>query len=295
MTETVNELKVFQGGVRLPAAAAAGLMMQCDSAGNMTWVKPPGIAYSQLVAADAPVNGWDLQDAAGVGSLAATYGAQALSVLSGVTSGGVSNPLYPGAKSIHFGGTTATDNASTAAAGALTTYQNMTMEIWVYVPAKSVMGSIMFIGKAAATTEGFGAWLGDTNGSTNSASWVSWGTLQPGVSYYGGSAGASLGNGAIVSQQLSVGWHHLCLRTGEGSLTLAELFVDGLLVGNLPAVQSGHDHTSSERTTIGNYTTAAGAGMNSAAVQFAHAYVYNKRLSNAKIRARSDLVTLLGL
>lgn len=256
--------------------------------------------YADLIAADAPISGWDLQDAPGAEPLAATYGSEALSALANVTSGDASNPLYPGAVAIHFSGVAeANDFAATEAAGGLTTYKHMTAEIYVYLPADVGLQGLLFTcGHNNPTYEGMAVWLGDTNAGNNSGSYNSCGILKPGITWNGGSGAThalSSANEAATRCQVGKGWHHFAWRTSQNSTALVELLVDGEVVATIddPGEGGYSDHTANERAIIGGYGSP-GASPNSAEVLFAHAYVYDRRLTNAALRARSDLVALLN-
>jgi hypothetical protein len=260
---------------------------------------PP--TYADLIALDSPIAGWDLQDAASVSALAAAYGANTLSILKGVTSGDVSNPLYPGAKAIHLSGGE-NDCASTAAPSALTTYKHMTAEIWVYLPADTGMsGMALFVGKNTVTYEGWGSWFGSSNAGAHSSEYNSSGVVKSGIRWELGDGAISLSSAdtstAVLCSQIGKGWHHLCWRTMQNGFDYLQMFVDGNLAGTIfDGVDTNYgDHTENERAIIGNYLTEASTvAPNNSEILFAHAYVYDHRLTHAAIRARSDLVATLN-
>ncbi len=52
MTQTVNELLVAQGGLRVPSGAVTGAQATADAAGNLAWAAPR--VYVQPTAPSSP-------------------------------------------------------------------------------------------------------------------------------------------------------------------------------------------------------------------------------------------------
>lgn len=224
------------------------------------------LTYPELIAKDSPINGWDLQDEAGVSSLKATYGTTSMSV-TGLTSGVTTTPLYPGSKAIHFDG--GAHSGAVAATSELTTYAAMTAECWCYFPEGASLGGWV-MGFGENSKSGF---MVQIVGETLTI-------LYSGVAFV-----------STVSE-MTRRWHHICCLTSQASQNLAQVFVDGTRWGanhSIPAWKNTENYI-----TIGCLRSeGAVSGETTSTILFAHAYIYNKRLSDAAIRARSNLVNLL--
>lgn len=252
-------------------------------------------AYADLIAADAPVNGWDCQEAAGASSLADMYGSAPLSTLTNVTTGVTTNPLYPGAKSAHCGGSV-NDGAFSAAASALTgKSKGLSFEGWFYTPSLVTAGYVMSVSKQTSTYEGWslGIGKGASGAGKELENWL--GIQKPGVAAVGLPNGYTDpgGNAFRLSTRMGTGWNYAALIVDNMDSRNPVTVADGERSnpGNLGDTGWGA-YTSSHRVSL--FNDPSGTTFADALVHAAHCYVYDYPLTLDKCLARVNLVKMLN-